>query len=152
MNTQSKVFNCDMVVYYLRNYINEGKAPKEMIDRNTRTDYSKMKKLIQLDKLDGNRKSIIKTIAETGEIVAHLEESFSAYQLTDPNIFPSLLFYYGMLTIKGTRGDRMVLGIPNNNVRKQYYDYLKEMFEEKASIDMSKLDEHSVKIPYSMKL
>ena len=66
LNTQSKVFNCDMVVYYLRNYINEGKAPKEMIDRNTRTDYSKMKKLIQLDKLDGNRKSIIKTIAETG--------------------------------------------------------------------------------------
>ena len=141
LNTQSKVFNCDMVVYYLRNYINEGKAPKEMIDRNTRTDYSKMKKLIQLDKLDGNRKSIIKTIAETGEIVAHLEESFSAYQLTDPNIFPSLLFYYGMLTIKGTRGDRMVLGIPNNNVRKQYYDYLKEMFEEKSPIDTSKLDD-----------
>ena len=141
LNTQSKVFNCDMVVYYLRNYINEGKAPKEMIDRNTRTDYSKMKKLIQLDKLDGNRKSIIKTIAETGEIVSHLEESFSAYQLTDPNIFPSLLFYYGMLTIKGTRGDRMVLGIPNNNVRKQYYDYLKEMFEEKSPIDTSKLDD-----------
>lgn len=141
LNTQSKVFNCDMVVYYLRNYINEGKAPKEMIDRNTRTDYSKMKKLIQLDKLDGDRKSIIKTIAETGEIVAHLEESFSAYQLTDPNIFPSLLFYYGMLTIKGTRGDRMVLGIPNNNVRKQYYDYLKEMFEEKSPIDTSKLDD-----------
>ena len=49
-----------------------------------------------------------------------------------------------VLTIKGTRGDRMVLGIPNNNVRKQYYDYLKEMFEEKTPIDTSKLDEHCV--------
>lgn len=27
-----------------------------MIDPNTRTDYNKMKKLIRLDKLDGNRK------------------------------------------------------------------------------------------------
>ena len=51
-----KMFNCDMVLYYLRNYMDLGKSPKEMIDPNTRTDYNKMKKLIRLDKLDGNRK------------------------------------------------------------------------------------------------
>ena len=50
-----KIFNCDMVLYYLRNYMTLGKSPKEMIDPNTRTDYNKMKRLIQLDKLDGNR-------------------------------------------------------------------------------------------------
>lgn len=94
-----------------------------MIDPNTKTDYNKMKKLLQLDKLDGDRKGVIRTIAETGQIVAPLTETFSAYRLTDPQIFTSLLFYYGMLTIKGIRGDKMILGIPNNNVRKQYYDY-----------------------------
>ena len=31
-----------------------------------------------------------------------------------------------MLTIKGMRGSKLILGIPNNNVRKQYYGYLKE--------------------------
>ena len=74
--------------------------------------------------LDGDRKGVIKTIAETGEIVTHLEETFPANKITNPEIFPSLLFYYGMLTIKGTRGDKLILGIPNNNVRKQYYAYL----------------------------
>ena len=68
--------------------------------------------------LDGDRKGVIKTIAETGEIVTRLEETFPANKITDPEIFPSLLFYYGMLTIKGTRGDKLILGIPNNNVRK----------------------------------
>ncbi len=34
----------------------------------------------------------------------------------NPQIFTSLLFYYGMLTIKGTRGDKMILGIPNLDV------------------------------------
>ena len=33
-----KMFNCDMVLYYLRNYMDLGKSPKEMIDPNTRTD------------------------------------------------------------------------------------------------------------------
>ena len=126
LETQSKVFNCDMVIYYLRNYMDYGQAPDLMIDPNTKTDYSKMKKLLQLDKLDGDRKGVIRTIAETGQIVAPLTETFSAYSLTDPQIFTSLLFYYGMLTIKGTRGDKMILGIPNNNVRKQYYDCLLE--------------------------
>ena len=122
--TQSKVFNCDMVLYYIRNYMENGKSPAQMIDPNTKTDYNKMKKLLQLDKLDGNRKGILYQIAEEGEIVSTLATSFPASALTDPNIFISLLFYYGMLTIKGTRGDKMIFCIPNNNVRKLYYEYL----------------------------
>ena len=148
LRTQSKVFNCDMVIYYLRNYMDRGEAPKEMIDPNTKTDYSKMKKLLQLDKLDGDRKGVIRTIAETGQIVAPLTEAFSAYSLTDPQIFTSLLFYYGMLTIKGTRGDKMILGIPNNNVRKQYYGYLKDLYEEKAYVDTNQLTDYYYDMAY----
>ena len=139
LRTQSKVFNCDMVIYYLRNYMDRGEAPKEMIDPNTKTDYNKMKKLLQLDKLDGDRKGVIRTIAETGQIVAPLTETFSAYSLTDPQIFTSLLFYYGMLTIKDTFGDMLILGIPNNNVRKQYYDYLLEQYQEEKFVDLTQM-------------
>ena len=103
-----------------------GQAPDLMIDPNTRTDYNKMKKLLLLDKLDGDRKGVIRTIAETGQIVTTLEETFPASRLTNPQTFTSLLFYYGMLTIKDTFGDMQILGIPNNNVRKQYYDCLLE--------------------------
>ena len=138
--TQSRVFNCDMVLYYLRNYIAHGEAPDEMIDPNTKTDYNKMRKLIRLDKLDGDRKGIIHTIAETGQIVAKLEESFPAHKITDPLIFPSLLFYYGMLTIKGTYGTQLILGIPNNNVRKQYYGYLLEEYQEAKFVNLAELE------------
>ena len=139
LRTQSKVFNCDMVIYYLRNYMDRGEAPKQMIDPNTKTDYNKMKKLLQLDKLDGDRKGVIRTIAETGQIVAPLTETFSAYSLTDPQIFTSLLFYYGMLTIKDTFGDMLILGIPNNNVRKQYYGYLLEQYQEEKFVDLTQM-------------
>ena len=151
LQTQSKVFNCDMVLYYLRNYAETGEAPEEMIDPNTKTDYNKMKKLLQLDKLDGNRKGVIYEIAEQGEIISNLEPTFPAETLTNPNMFVSLLFYYGMLTIKGTRGSRLILGIPNNNVRKQYYEYLLEQYEEKASLDTNQLEDYFYDMAYDGK-
>ena len=139
LEAQSKVFNCDMVFYYLRNYVRRSKGPAEMIDPNTRTDYNKMKKLLQLDKLDGDRKGVIRTIAEKGEIVCRLEETFPASKITDPEVFPSLLFYYGMLTIKGTLGSLLILGIPNNNVRKQYYGFLLEEYQAISRMNISSL-------------
>ena len=134
-----RMFNCDMVLYYLRNYMDYGQAPEQMIDPNTKTDYAKMKKLLQFDKLDGDRKGVIRTIAEKGEIVCELFESFPAHKITDPEVFPSLLFYYGMLTIKGTFGTQLILGIPNNNVRKQYYGYLLEEYQEVNHINLNSL-------------
>ena len=124
LKSDVRVFNCDMVMYYLRNYVSYGQAPKIMLDPNTKTDYNKLRGLIKLDKLDGDRKGVMLEIIEKGEIEAKLEPSFSAIDMTRPTIFPSLLFYYGMLTIKATKGSRLVLGIPNNNVRKQYYNYI----------------------------
>ena len=140
LETQSRVFNCDMVLYYLRSYASTGAAPKQMIDPNTKTDYSKMKKLLQLDTLDSERKSVIRRIAEEGEIVSRLEETFPAHEITKPEVFPSLLFYYGMLTVKGTLGSLLVFGIPNNNVRKQYYGFLLEEYQKRRSVSICDLD------------
>lgn len=134
-----KMFNCDMVLYFLRHYMNLGHAPDQMIDPNTRTDYNKMKKLIGLDRLDGNRKGVLRRITEEGEITTQLLPTFPAAQIADPEIFPCLLFYYGMLTITDTRGEYLVLGIPNNNVRKQYYEFLLEEYQERKYISLNEL-------------
>ncbi|MGM9766983.1 MAG: ATP-binding protein [Candidatus Cryptobacteroides sp.] len=135
----NRVFNCDMVLYYLRNYVNNGHAPKNMLDPNTKTDYSKLKKLIQLDRLDGDRKGVLMQVIEEGQILADLYTSFSAMEMTAPEVFPSLLFYYGMLTIKGSYGSQLILGIPNNNVRKQYYSYLLENYDKVCDVRASRL-------------
>lgn len=151
LKKKTRMFNCDMVLYYLRNYMDAGCPPEEMIDPNTRTDYGKMKKLLQFDKLDGERKGIIRKIAEVEQIVTQLYESFSAYQIPKAEIFPSLLFYYGMLTIKGTRGSKLILGIPNNNVRKQYYGYLEEEYQAKAYVDVNQLTDYYYDMAYDGK-
>lgn len=151
LKKKTRMFNCDMVLYYLRNYMDNGCSPRQMIDPNTRIDYGKMKKLLQFDKLDGERKGIIRKIAEEEQIVTQLYESFSAYQIPKAVIFPSLLFYYGMLTIKGTRGSKLILGIPNNNVRKQYYGYLEEEYQAKAYVDVNQLTDYYYDMAYDGK-
>lgn len=151
LKKKTRMFNCDMVLYYLRNYMDNGCSPRQMIDPNTRTDYGKMKKLLLFDKLDGERKGIIRKIAEEEQIVTQLYESFSAYQIPKAEIFPSLLFYYGMLTIKGTRGSKLILGIPNNNVRKQYYGYLEEEYQAKAYVDVNQLTDYYYDMAYDGK-
>lgn len=151
LKKKTRMFNCDMVLYYLRNYMDYGCSPRQMIDPNTRIDYGKMKKLLQFDKLDGERKGIIRKIAEEEQIVTQLYESFSAYQIPKAEIFPSLLFYYGMLTIKGTRGSKLILGIPNNNVRKQYYGYLEEEYQAKAYVDVNQLTDYYYDMAYDGK-
>ncbi len=136
-----KMFNCDMVLYYLNRVMQTGESPEEMIDPNTRTDYAKMRRLIQLDTLDNYRRGIIHRIAENGYVVSRLQESFDASRLVDSENFISLLFYYGMLTIGDIDGASQRLVIPNNNVRRQYYDWLLREYQGIARIDLSRLNE-----------
>lgn len=139
LDTDPKMFNTDMVIYYLRHFIRTGKAPEDMIDPNTMTDYAKMKKIIYLDKLESDRRDMLKQITNQGYIWAELKESFPAEALVDPDLFPSLLYYYGMLTIVGKRGRRVKLAIPNENVRRQYYGYIIDEYNREAKMNSNHL-------------
>ncbi len=139
LDTDPKMFNCDMVLYFLNYLTQRGEYPEQMIDPNTRTDYGKLKKLIRLDGTGNYRTSLINEIAQKGYTVGNIVPSFPAESLTKQEMFVSLLFYYGMLTISGRMGARLKLGIPNHNVRKQYYDYLLEEYQSIHPVDSSAL-------------
>ena len=139
--SESRMFNSDMVLYYLSNQIRNGHAPDEMVSPNARTDYQKMKRLIQLDRLEPQRKSIIYQIAEEGYIDSRLVPYFPASEMVKFDNFVSLLYYYGMLTIAGTNGLMLRLGIPNNNVRRQYYGYLLEEYDRIRPADHRRIDQ-----------
>ena len=135
------VFNTDMVLYYLKSFLLNGEGPDDMIDPNTKTDYAKLDRVVRLDKIEGDRKGVLLEIAQNGYTYGRVKRSFPANQLTDPNMFKSLLFYYGMVTIQGMRGAQCILGIPNNNVREQYFNYLLVEYNKIHTIDLSQLTE-----------
>ena len=135
-----KMFNCDMVIYFMRSLTVNRRLPKQMLDPNTKTDYNKLQRLIQLDSDRNERKSIVLEVAEKGYIDSQgIVPSFPASDITLADNFVSLLFYYGMLTIGGVWGAMLKLIIPNNNVRRQYYDFLWREYSKQAPIEMLEL-------------
>ena len=127
--TEPKMFNCDMVCYYMSTLVDTGYRPDDLVDPNTMMDYSKLKRLIEIDSMEENRLKNIHEIAEKGYIYGTLVSHFPAERIMDYYNFVSLLYYYGMLTIGGVRGESLKLVIPNNNVRIQYYQYMLDEYQ-----------------------
>ena len=136
---EPSMFNSDMVCYYMSNLIGTGRRPKELIDPNTMTDYAKMKRLIEIDKLEGDRLDVIHDIAEHGFTYGQIVSHFPAERMMEFSNFMSLLYYYGMLTIGGVEGELLKLTIPNNNVRLQYYHYLLDEYQTIARVNTTEL-------------
>ncbi len=137
---EPSMFNSDMVCYYMSTLIDTGRKPKEKVDLNTKTDYKKLRNLIEIGNMTEERRQTIYDIVHTGYTFAMINSYFPAESITDEDTFVSLLFYYGMLTIRGTLGATLKLGIPNNNVRKQYYAYLIQAFQQIHPIAVSQLN------------
>ena len=136
---EPSMFNCDMVCYYLSNLVGLGNRPKELIDPNTMTDYGKLKRLIEIDQLEGDRLNVIHDIAEHGFIYGQIVSHFPAERMMEFGNFVSLLYYYGMLTIGGVEGELLKLTIPNNNVRLQYYHYLLDEYQSISRVNTTEL-------------
>ena len=125
-----RIYNCDMVLYYLRNQVLYNRAPKEMVDKNIRTDYKKLKMLTDIDRGNQreNRMSVIEEIAATGSLLMNLRTSFPAEYVTDDDNFRSLIYYYGLLTMGTRYGDMLKMVIPNNCVKEQYWAFMRDYF------------------------
>ena len=122
------MFNSDMALYFLNSYLQQQMPPETMIDSNIRTDYNKLRHLVQIDKTFGVNASVIQQVIAEGSITAQIVTSFPAERMVDTENFKSLLFYFGMLSIQGTYQGDTVLRIPNLTVREQLYTYLTEAY------------------------
>ena len=125
-----------MVLYFINMYMSRKTIPNDLIDQNVRMDYGKLRHFIILDRgetktINGNF-SKLKQIIEEEEIVSNLVTGFPVKRMAHTENFISLLFYFGLLSIKKKteQSEESVLQIPNETVRRLYYSYIKEGYEE----------------------
>ena len=125
------MYNSNMVLYFVDNYIrNRGYMPRNMVEENIRVDYNKLRMLIRKDKEFAHDASTIQTLVQQGYVTGELKTGFPAETVAEPDNFISLLFYFGMLTISGTKRGKTLLTIPNQVVREQLYSYLLDTYNE----------------------
>ena len=91
--------------------------PPELIDENLRTDYSKIRHLVTLDRrLNGNF-HVLENLIVGGSLTERMVKSFQARELTKKENFTSLLYWLGVTTITGENFGTMTFGVPNETLR-----------------------------------
>lgn len=124
-----RMFNSDMVLYFLNNYVPDGILPKNMIDSNVTSDMNKVRKMMSYDKSDdGGKGQIIEEILNAGYIDSVVTPEFKLEDLGDRTSLVSLLYYLGLLSYSRDEEGYTVLAITNQVVREQYYTYLTKFY------------------------
>ena len=132
-SSDKRMFNTDMVLYYVRDII-KGRMPDNLVDRNVKTDYKKLRHFIMLDKkiknIEENNFSTLMKIIETEQIEERIIDSFPVESLRDKDKFVSLLYYFGLLSIESSELNTCLLKVPNLTIKSLYYEYFREALKD----------------------
>ena len=138
------LYNTDMVLHYLKGSVPNKPMPDNLIDTNVRIDYTKLRHLLLVNqrasaearRLNGNFDLLRHLIGE-GEAEADINLSFPLEELDEPENFLSLLYYFGLLSIRGVSGGATRLGIPNQTVWRLMYGYLRGAYRDVGVFSVS---------------
>ena len=92
---EKRIYNPDMVLYYLDSIVRYKKPPRNLIDDNVKTDYGRLNRLT----MNEENKVLLERIIKEEGIVAEIVTKFSFDRMYDEEYFVSLLFYMGLLTL-----------------------------------------------------
>jgi hypothetical protein len=127
--SSESIYNTDMILYFIDEFMLHYKLPREMIDINVRSDYSKLRTIIYTNKkLNGNFKTLQTLISGESISIPNLVQDFSAMNLHKESNFKSFMFYLGLVSIKDRDFD-LNLKIPNETVKRIDIDFLVNSLE-----------------------
>lgn len=136
-HASDRVFNSNMVLYFLRELSEQGRYPRNMLDANVRTDYQHLQRIGMLTGTQADeRRALLMTILGERHIRSELVEQFGVKSLTSHAPFVSLLYYLGMLTLSPgpEPAEGYDLEIPNRVIRQLQWEHLSLMLQEQAHV------------------
>ena len=140
---KEKIYNSNMTLYFLNEYIKYKEIPERLIDMNIASDYSKLGKMLDLCKGEEREKVIEKTVAGEG-IVSEITEKFNpAIEFTEKDLI-SMLYYLGYLTIAGEEFEKPELKIPNKIMKEIYSSYFLEILKQETDLQINESEYNEI--------
>ena len=133
IKAEKRVYNSNMTLYFLNEYMSLGELPREMVDVNIASDYTKVGNMLNLCKSEKKLEILQKTIA--GEvIISNITQKFNPEIGFGDKEMISMLYYLGYLTVKEEELGSEKLVIPNLVMRNIYSDYFINIINEWADL------------------
>ena len=134
LDAEEKMYNSNMVLYFLNQYIGIGKIPTELVDVNIASDYAKIGKMLNLCKGE-KRLEILKTTVSGEGVLTKITEKFNPEVGFGDGEMASMLFYLGYLTIEKEEFGSANLVIPNKMMREIYSEYFLKIMDEELNLE-----------------
>jgi hypothetical protein len=136
IDENERVYNSDMVLYFIKELIERNKYPMNMIDSNVKTDYGRVNQLA----LNFEDEKSVQKIIGGDEVKTVLVDRFNLSTMySQKENFLSLLYYLGMLTIKEQFEDQVILTIPNYVVRTIYWEQFYDILQRELKLNKEEL-------------
>ena len=141
---KEKIYNSNMCLYFLNEYIRHKEFPQSLIDVNIASDYSKLGKMLDLCKGE-NRENIIQKTILGEKIVSEIIEKFNPEITFKETELISMLYYLGYLTIVGEEFGIPELLVPNKVMKDIYSKYFFEVLSKEAEFEIGKDDDRTIR-------
>ena len=122
LDGKENVYNSNMCLFFFNAYLENRKIPRNLMDMNIASDYSKLSNMLNLCRGEEKTNIIEKTIVGEGIITKITQQFNPAIEFTEQELI-SMLFYLGYLTIVAEKADYPVLKVPNKAMKEIYSDY-----------------------------
>jgi Holliday junction resolvase-like predicted endonuclease len=136
---KERLFNSDMILYYLKTYIEDKEGPIDLIDQNIASDYGKLGKMFDLKDKKSNTE-VLEKILNSEEIIAQITRQFSMEKDFTTDDFKSLLFYLGLLTIDKRVLSFTKLKVPNYAIKGLYFGYFEKKIREAINYEIDTVE------------
>jgi hypothetical protein len=132
------LYNSDMVLYFTKDYLEERKPPKNLIDENIASSYAKIKRFVEMGDQEKNF-AFIRDLLEGNEVNMVLTTKFEPTSRFNIDDFKSLLFYLGLITLNGSGLRGFKVRIPNYVIKELYFTFFEHILEKHSNyrVDIS---------------
>ncbi len=138
-----RMYNSDLVLYFLRRVAGSGRYPDQMLDLNVRTDYGRLQRIAKLAEAEGGEtRALLESILTEESVSSPLVEQFGSRTMHGRAQLVSLFYYMGMLTI-GAGSDvsaEPLLVVPNRVIRELQWEYLAFALQDQEQIFLDTQD------------
>ena len=131
---KTRLYNPDMVLYFLKEFVYKNTYPRDLIDSNIASDYGKIRRLFHLGDIDRNY-ILLEELIELGSVTGLLTKQFSFEKEFTKNDFISLLFYLGFVTLKDIKFARLKFSVPNYVIKGLYWEFFIASLRERHQLN-----------------